>query len=84
MGGTCELKNLDFFLFFCVNWDVTRRVNNRVSTKERATMRCFCQLRMTPAPLMMKGFRQPTHPPRRRIRTWMWTSEADSNDDDLC
>ena len=40
---------------------VRRQVNNHVSTKEKATMRCFCQVRMTPAPPTMKGFHLLTH-----------------------
>ena len=36
-------------------------------------MRCIRQVKMTLVPLILKGFRLPTHLPRRRMRiqTWM-------------
>ena len=49
-----------------------RRVNNRVSTKEQATMRCTRQVNTTLARLIRKGSRLPTHLLRR---IWMWTGQ---------
>ena len=56
---------------------------NRLSAKGRATMRCIRQVRMTPAPHMMNGFRPPTHLPRR-MRTWTWTDlRVTKKDEDI-
>ena len=49
-----------------------RRVNNRVSAKEQAMMRCTRQVKTTLAHLIRKGSRLPTHLLRR---IWMWTGQ---------
>ena len=50
---------------------LVRRVNNCVSAREWAMMRCFRQVLMTPAPQVMKGNRWPPLLPQG-MRTWTW------------
>ena len=54
LGQTCKV--LGFYPSrVCDRCLMRCRVNNHVSVKEWATMRCFRQVRMTLAPLMTKG-----------------------------
>ena len=52
------------------------QVNNHVFARERAMIRCICQVRMTSAPfLLMKGYHPPTHLPQGRMMIWMQTNQ---------